>query len=250
MSDVTIVVGTLDLYKDVWPPLCHGLKKYWPDCPWPVVFITNKMDSPCDKTIKVGGDRTRWSQRMRRGLEQIKSPVILWLTGDNWVTAPPDTNALLDFAGHVRTKKAVHVRLCPGWDHDTADGPFPDDPRLMILARKTPYRCSLKPAFYRRSVFLGLLEEGEQPWDYERNAPKRSQGLPDLFLSVADWGCFQFVTGIDPSGEWIKSPLVKGRWTVDAKRYVEREGLQIDFARHPMREIIDPKLHTVDWVLP
>lgn len=187
---------------------------------------------------------------MRRGLEQIKSPVILWLTGDNWVTAPPDTNALLDFAGHVRTKKAVHVRLCPGWDHDTADGPFPDDPRLMILARKTPYRCSLKPAFYRRSVFLGLLEEGEQPWDYERNAPKRSQGLPDLFLSVAGWGCFQFVTAADPSGEWVKSPLVKGRWTVDAKRYAEREGLRMDFARHPMREIIDPKLHTVDWVLP
>lgn len=249
MSGVTVVVGTLDLYKDAWPPLCHGLKKYWSGCPWPIVFITNHARPPAFSAVRVGKDKN-WTDRIGRGLRQIQSPVILWLTGDNWVTSPPDTDALLDFASYVQSKRAVHVRLYPGWDHDTADGPFPDDPRLMVLSKKAPYRTSLKPGFYRRSVFLGLLKEGEEPWDFERNAPKRSQKLPDVFLAVANWGCFPFVTAANPSGNWVKSPVVKGRWTVDAKRYSESEGLKMDFSRHPVREILDPKLRKVDWVLP
>jgi len=246
---VTVVVGTLDLYKDVWPPLCHGLKKYWPDCPWPIVFITNRARPPAFSAARVGKDKN-WTDRIGRGLRQIKSPVILWLTGDNWITAPPDSDALSDFADYVRSKRAAHVRLYPGWDHDTADGSFSDDPRLMVLSKRAPYRCSLKPAFWRRSVLLGLLEKGEEPWDFERKASKRSRRLPDLFLATADWGCFRFVTAADPSGDWVKSPVVKGRWTVDAKRYCELEGVKVDFSRHPVGKIIDPKLHKVDWVLP
>lgn len=250
MPDVTVVVGTLDLYSAVWSGMCHGLGKYWPDCPWPIVFITNNINSPCGKTIKVGGDRTRWSQRMKRGLRQIGSSVILWLTCDNWITAPPDTEAITDFASYILSKKADHIRLYPGWDHDTAQETFRHDPRLMVFARKAPYRCSLKPGLWKRRVFLSLLKNGEEAWDFERWASKRSRELGDRFLAVKDWGYFPMVTGGDPSGDWVKSPVVKGRWTKAAKAYAEREGLEIDFAGHPVKEILDETLLKVDWVLP
>jgi len=243
-------VGTLDLYKDVWQGLCHGLKKYWPDCPWPVWFITNKLDSPCGEAVKVGGDRTQWSQRMKRGLKQIKSPVILWLTSDNWITAPPDTGALVDFARYMLSKRIDHIRLYPGWDHDRAKGPFRHDPRLMVFTRNSPYRCSLKPSLWRRKVLIRLLRDGEEAWDFERLASKRSRELGDRFLAVKDWGYFPMVTAGDPSGDWVKSPVVRGRWTKAAKAYCDREGLKVDFSRHPIGEILDPKLRKIDWVLP
>jgi len=249
MSDVTVIVGTLDLYSVVWQGLCHGLKKYWPDCPWPVVFITNKMDAPCGKAVKVGGDHTRWGQRMKRGLRQIKSPAILWLTSDNWITAPLDTKTLMGFAEHVLSKKADHIRLYPGWDHDTAKGPFRRDPRLMIFAKKAPYRCSLKPSLWRRKVLIRLLKDGEQAWDFEREASRRSRELGDRFLAVKNWGYFPMVTRGDPSGDWVKSPVVRGRWTKAAKRYAQLEGLNIDFSKHPMREIPD-ELKNENWLLP
>ena len=249
-TNVVIVVGTLDLYSIVWRGLCHGLKRYWPDCPWPVRFITNDLDPPCGEAVKVGGDHTRWSQRMKKGLRQIKSPVILWLTSDNWITAPVDTEALLDFAGYILSRKADHIRLYPGWDHDTAKGPFRHDFRLMVFNRKSPYRCSLKPGLWWRKALLSLLRKGEQAWDFEREASKRSRELGDRFLAVADWGHFPMVTAGDPSGDWVKSPVVRGRWTKAALRYAQQEGLKIDFSKHPMGKIIDDKLRKVDWLLP
>lgn len=234
MSNVTIVVGTLDLYSVVWQGLCHGLKRYWPDCPWPVRFITNEIDAPCGKAVKVGGDHTDWAGRMRRGLRQVESSVILWLTSDNWLTAPPDTEALIDFANHILSGKADHIWLYPGQDYDTIQKPFAPDSRLMVFAHNSPCRCVLKPSLWEREVFLSLLENGEWPWEFEPNASKRSRRLGDRFLAVADWGHFPFVMVGDPSGEWVRPPVMGGHWTEGAQRYAEREGLQIDFARHPI----------------
>jgi hypothetical protein len=187
---------------------------------------------------------------MRRGLKQIKSQVILWLTSDNWITDSPDTGALVDFASYILSWQADHIRLYPGWDHDTAKGPFRHDSRLMVFTRESPYRCSLKPSLWRRRTLLKLLRDGEEAWDFEIEASKRSREMGDRFLAVKDWGYFPMVTAGDPSGDWIKSPVVKGRWTKAAKAYADREGLDIDFSRHPMNEIIDDKLRKVDWVLP
>jgi hypothetical protein len=250
MPDVTVVVGTLDLYSAAWPVLCHGLHKYWPDCPWPIRFITNELYPPCGKAYRVGGDRHHWSRRMKRGLRQVSSSAVLWLTSDNWITDYINTDALMDFANYILSNKADHIRLYPGWDHDTAKGPFQHDPRLMVFTHDSPYRCSLKPSLWRRRTFLKLLEKGEEAWDFEIEGSKRSQELGDRFLAIKDWGYFPMVTRGDPSGDWVKSPLVKGRWTKAAQAYAEREGLDVDFSRHPMSEIIDDKLREADWVLP
>jgi len=234
MSNVTIVVGTLDLYSAVWQGLCHGLQKYWLDCPWPVVFITNNLDAPYGQTIKVGGDNADWTGRMKRGLGQIRSPVILWLTSDNWITAHPNAKALIAFANYVLSGKAAHIWLYPGHDYDMVRKPFTPDTRLMTLVHNSPYRCSLKPSLWKREVFLSLLKDGEWPWEFESNASKRSQKLGTRFLIVKRWGYFPFVMTGDPSGRWNRPPVMKGHWTEGARQYAKREGLQIDFARHPI----------------
>lgn len=94
-----------------------------------------------------------------------------------------------------------------------------------------------------------MLRKGEEAWDFEIEASKRSREMGDRFLAVKDWGHFPMVTAGDPSGDWVKSPVVKGRWTKAAKAYAKREGLKIDFTKHPVKEILDDKLRNVDWAL-
>jgi hypothetical protein len=235
MNDVVVAVGTIDAYKAAWPVFCHSLDRYWPDCPWPVVFMTNNREGPCGRTVKTGGDHARWSERTRRGLEQIKARVVLWMTEDNWLTATVDTAALMDFAGHVLAGDLHHARLYPGWDHDVDEGPFPEDSRLLVFARESPYRCSLKPSLWRRKIFFRLLRDGEAPWAFERDASRRSRKFGDRFAAVRGWNHFHFVTRGCPSSSWAeKSPLVKGKWTTAAREYCEREGLEVDLTKHPV----------------
>jgi len=232
MNDVAVVIGCLDLYEPLWEPMRYSLSKYFGDSTWPIFWITNSKQAPCGTTISVGGDHTRWSDRMMRGLRQIKSSVILWMISDHWLSGYPDMSAIKDFAEYVRDGKAAKIRLYPGWDHDRSSGVFEHDKRLLVMGKKSPYRTSCKPSFWNRKVFLSLLRDGESPWDFERDGRKRSAKY--TFLAVKNWGHFPFVTKGDPSGDWPKSPIVKGRWTLGASRYAEREGLKIDFSRHPV----------------
>lgn len=233
----------------------HGLKTYWGDCPWQTVFITDSARAPSFPTIAVGKPKGwdapgHWSKRILAGLSRIATPVVLWTSEDNWLTGPPDTGAIIDFARHIEFDGADYIRLYPGWDHDKSVGPFKHDSRLLVMAGRSPYRCSLKPALWRNETFRKLLREGESAWDFERNGSRRSKEYRGRFLAVADWGhYFPMVTRGDPTGPWVKSPIVKGRWTTAARKYARREGLDVDFSKHPMDEIIDDKLKGVDWVL-
>lgn len=230
---VTVIVGTLDIYAAAWPVLCHSFQRFWPDCPWRIRFITNFLDAPCGKAIKVGGDHTDWSGRMRKGLKRIRTPIILWLTGDNWLTAPPDVKAIRDFANLIKLGHIDHCRLYPGWNLDRSKGTCPHDSRLLVFTRKSPYRCSLKPGLWRTSTFLELLKDGESPWDFEKGSA-RSRKYGDRFVATRDW-YLSFVTNGCPDGhDWQKSPLVRGRWTKSAKRYCEREDLKVNFGKHPV----------------
>ncbi len=100
------------------------------------------------------------------------------------------------------------------------------------MGKKSPYRTSCKPSLWNKDVFLSLLKANESPWDFERYGLERSAKY--TFLAVKDWGHFPFVTKGDPSGNWKKSPLVKGKWTVSARDFCVQEGLEIDFSIHPV----------------
>ena len=67
-------------------------------------------------------------------------------------------------------------------------------------------------------------------------------------MAIRDWGPLPFVTRGDPTGPWVKSPVVRGRWTKAAKRYAEIEGLDIDFSKHPVGKLPE-ELRGVNWLL-
>ena len=58
-NNVSIVVSSCDLFEDCWAPFIHSMRKYWPDCEWPVYVISNHkaIDGPEGFSfIKVGED--------------------------------------------------------------------------------------------------------------------------------------------------------------------------------------------------
>lgn len=233
MSEKVIVVGGHDQYRAAWPAMLHGMKKYLP-LGWPIYWMTNHLSAPkgCI-TVKMGGDFNpkRWSNRVMNGLKQIPAKTILWMLDDHWITAKPDMGALKDFAKLVHGGKAAKIRLYPGWDHDKSSGVFRHDKRLLVMDKDSPYRTSCKPSFWDRGVFLSLLRANESPWDFERHGRKRS--AKHTFVATKDWKFF-FVTKGDPTGSWAKSPVVKGRWTTAGFGYAKREGLKMDFSKHPV----------------
>lgn len=232
MYGVTVFVSAYDKYAACWPILCHSLKKYWPDCPWSIRFVTNYLDSPCgERTIKVGDDKG-WTHTTRKALEQIDTDVILFTIEDYWLTGPVDTKSLMEFADIVLEGRAVHLRVePPGSTYGVGD--FPGDSRLYVFAREAPYRAALGAALWRVDVLLSLLKDGETVWNYDWRSSCRSKDM-EGFIGVKQPTYFPrietqyYYKTKARNPEYPRGAVVKGKWTKSARKYVLHEGLDVD----------------------
>lgn len=229
-SSVTILVSTCDRYAGVWPTLCYSFKKYWPDQPWPLRFVTNHLDPPCGEAIKVGRDQG-WTHATRQALQAMETPIVHWIHEDYWLFKKVNTAALLEFAQIVLRGDADYIRLTPNIGELRGSSAYEPDPRLHVVPHDAEYRAALQAALWRVTTLLGLLRDGESAWLFETEGSKRARGKNERFLSVKDTSYFPFPRGTDP--EWDDEVVRRGVWTGEAARYLKLEGLNIDLGAHP-----------------
>jgi hypothetical protein len=205
----------------------HGLRKYWPDCPYPIYLVSNfkNFEAPGVSVLKMGED-TNWSQRLAEALSRLDTTYIMYFQEDYWITHPVDTARVRDYVGHMDRTGLNYVRLLAA-PPPTRD--FPGDSRLGVIARDGDYRTSAQIALWRRDVLGELLVPGESVWEFEIKGTARSRRYGDTFVSVKPhhgdpyyWGMYYVCTAINA-----------GRWARAAKVYARDEGLSVDFSRLP-----------------
>lgn len=230
-SSAAILITSCDVFEDCWAPYAHGLRKYWPDCPFPVHLITNekRFDDPVISTLQIRPDRG-WAKNLRQALDTLEPEILLYTHEDFWLAAPVDTTEILEFVAHIANGRADYIRLYPA---PGPDRPFPADSRLGALSDKAPYRTSLQAALWRKSVLQELLRDEESCWQFELDGTPRSRVYADRFLSVKP---MQAVPGrTKPIGlHYVCTAINKGRWATEAVDYARREGLSIDFTNRPL----------------
>jgi len=234
--DAAIVVSSCDLFKAVWKPFCHGLHKYWPDCPWPMVFITNEEEPPCGGNFQMGpdGGPHGWSAMSRDALERINAPVVLWIHDDNWLCAPVNNNVVASLVALFEDDLALHLIRLSNCYMSTTCGGYSRDERLRIICRDSRQRTSLQPSLWRRETMIELLVDGESPWTWEGMAPHRSRHINGDFLCCREgFRPIRFLSHVDP--DWTNEAVERGKWTKSARNYCQREGIDVDFSVHPNR---------------
>ena len=228
VDQVTLVVSSVDSYSGCWPAFIHGLRKYWPDCPFEVVFVTNYkcVDAPGIRTQQVGEDRG-WAQNLLAALARIDTPYVLYAQEDYWLDRRVDTAALLEYLSIIDRDLADHIRLYPG-SQTPLSAECPYDARLATLGDRAPYRASLQMAFWRKSVLLDLIDPAEDAWQFEGAGTCRSRKYEGRFLCVKRRSPrFLFRA---PGVSYPFTAVVRGRWSAAARLYAQREKLTIDFS--------------------
>ena len=226
MPDVTVFISAYDPYTACWPVLCYSMAKYWPDCPWPVQFVTNHLDAPCGESAIKVGDYVSWTDTTRRALQRVRTEFLLFLIEDYWITAPVDTASLVQFVEVMITHNLGYLLLTPGSQTYKADF----DESLGILANDSRYRVSLQASIWRVQTFLNLLEGDESIWQFEVNGTKRSKGS-DKFVGVKENKYLRYVQTCHP--DYKQGVVVKAKWTQSAQKYIECEDLSVNLSLNP-----------------
>jgi len=229
MDDVTVYVSTLDQWSAVWPGFIHGFKKYWPDCPWPVAFSTEEKDTGFGTALKVGHEE-QWGARNRKALEQILSPVILFMIDDFWLCELVETDRMVDFSNVVLDDQAHYIALAYG-HRELSDGDFHANRHLFKRGKKDYYRLALQASFWNRETLISLLDDDITPWTFEQAGQKRSIARNLTCLACKEWRFLKYVERNIP--EWEGGVVMRGIWQPDAIKYATREGLTFDFSINP-----------------
>lgn len=215
-NNTTILISSCDKYKATWKPCCYSLKKYWPDCPWPIKFITNTLDAPCYNTLKMG-ESNNWSTMQYKALQLISTEIVLFMLDDFWLTDLVNTAVLKVLSNIILNKKADRIHLTNSSDEKKTISTNSIHNLLNGYTINSRYRTSLQAGLWRVSTFQELLKNGETPWDFETKGSNRSQNSKFIFLNVKKHGYIPYITR--------PGACKGGKWTKAAKDYVIKENI-------------------------
>ena len=97
----TFVVSSCDAYKDLWTPYFNLKKRFWPDCPFRTVLISESIKTEIKgvETFNTGQNLS-WSAMLRKTIEAVKTPFVLLSMEDFFFQSKVDSakvENLLDY---------------------------------------------------------------------------------------------------------------------------------------------------------
>jgi hypothetical protein len=212
-----VLVLSCDKYSDVWPAFFKCFRENFPAGDWPVYLGSNtkECNEPGVTTILSGSDPD-WSTSYKRILEQMPQRKLFVILEDQLLSSKVDENTLGTLVDFLFEKEANHIRY---WANPAPDLPT-DNPLIGECATGAPYRSTVC-GFWDRKYLLGLLLEGENPWNFEIIGSYRTSSSNGFYATTS------------PLCEY-KNMIEKGRWIPASVDWANRNGISLPLEARPM----------------
>jgi len=210
-------VLSCDKYADLWTPFFQLFRRFWPDCPFPVYLVSNRLraDIASVHPIQVGDD-VSWSDTLAQALRRLDQPYVLLVLDDLFLLKRVPSAEVVALLAWMIGSGANCLRLYPPPPPDQ-----PYDARVGIVSPGTIYRTSTVFSAWRKTTLLELLEPGESAWDFEIAGSARSDRLGGFYSTRRP--AVSIVNGV-----------IKGKWRRDALQRVRALGADVDLAARPL----------------
>lgn len=221
-NSIVVLVSSFDGFADCWEPLIYSFEKYWSGISYPAYLMTNKKNSPKEnviKALKVGQDKG-WASNMIAALREIDVDYIIYMQDDYWLDQYIDTKKIASIIDRVIDNNWDYFRLVPipGADQIITGQDY------GYTNSHSKYQVSLQAAIWKKEFLLTLLNKGDSGWDFENNTRNSLLSLNAKTLSVANenFSIMSYCSG---------TAIRKGKWTLGAKEFIEKEGLNFDLTK-------------------
>ena len=205
-ADCTILVASCDPYSDLHRPFLVAFRRHWPDCPWPVVLLTETVCGAAgfDRVISTGKGKC-WSEMMAEALRQIATPYVVLMMDDYLLSASVDGKKVAARFAQAREFDAANLRLVAS---PKGGRPFRGTD-LLECPKNTAYCVSCQVGFWARDYLLGLVERTKSAWEFEREGSFMVGGetRPILHTTTLE---FPFVDSVH-KGCWERAGLATCR---------------------------------------
>jgi len=227
-ADCTVLVTSCDGYLDVVDPFARLKAKYWPDCPFETVLLSETLPAEpprpaFDRVILTGRGKT-WCQMLVEALDRIDTPYVLMLMNDYYLEAPVDTPRLLRRLEQAKRYDAASLRLNPnpvgrGAFAPEDGAPVEADLPLLEFPKNEAYCVTCQTSVWNRAFLRGLAARNKSAWEFERfGSFMLGDEMRPLLVTPAKE--FPFLDAVH-----------KGFWEPWGVRVLKENGIACDFSK-------------------
>lgn len=218
--DCTVVVCSCDKYADLLAPFAALWRKYWPDCPFETILVTEtKPDQElCFNRVVACGKGGNWCSRLIEALRTVETPYVIMLCDDYFLSSPVDTAGILLRLGQAKNYNAANLRLIPNPVPDVHNS-SPASEGLFEYRKNTAYCIATQTGIWNREFLLGLARGKSSIWEFERYGSFQVGDEPRPLL-VTPTKEFPFIDAVH-----------KGHWEKFGVKCLADNGIEYDFSK-------------------
>lgn len=219
-AKVTVIVASCDAYSDLWEPFSRLFKRYWPNCPYDVVLVTESSVSEPERYVSDRivscGKGVGWGDRLVMALQQLQTPYVILLCDDYFLCDQVDTSKIEKIVGWAEKYHSGYFLMVRTAETRPA---FSETEGLFELKKGRGY-CVGTQAGVWDVRFLEYLAFGcNSIWEFERLGSFKCVGWDQPILGTLKM-VFPF-----------EDVVHKGRWEVHGVRLCDRNDIDIDYSR-------------------
>jgi hypothetical protein len=182
---LALVVHACDRYELLFPGFSYFFEKYWdPSISITRYFLTEELEVSLPGFISIRSGRGEWSDRLRRGLDQIPASHVLYLQEDVWLSAPVSAKFFEELSIFLKEQKPNLIKLHSADIYQTSSTEkIFDGLRLTKLNNKaSKFLMSHQVSIWEKGFLKAQLWPNEHPWRNERKATQRLRKLdPEIW---------------------------------------------------------------------
>jgi hypothetical protein len=180
MTEIAVVISSCDKFKFLWNAQLSLFDKNWPNCPYEIHMLSESSSLDYkSETLKLNNFNTGieprgpgdWSGNLRKILDTLTAPYILYLQEDYALTEPVDQEKLDILIQYAVDNDLDYVRFCtePGGNGEIIH--VVDGVVIQAINPGSAFRTALSVAIWKKSTLLELLgPDGTDidPWGFEK----------------------------------------------------------------------------------
>lgn len=228
-EQMTIAFIGFDGYSDMWDD-CMGLfHRFWPDCPYPVMFVNNTKDISYEgvKVLHAGND-AEWSRKVQLACNKATTPYVClmledFLLGDKVNTAEVKNTMQLIVNEKLRYFKLINMSRAV----KNRDPVFKEYSFLHIIPESDEYGVSLQAAIWDKQYLQQLLgDKNYNAWIFEFDRVRDAEGKPN----VQKPGCVFDERNI----LHLQHGVIQSKYLPGTIRYFKKRGITLNIERPVM----------------
>lgn len=234
MKDFTIIVNSCDKYEDAWEPFFKLFKINWPECQNHKIYLnTETKEYKCnflDVDVVPGGN-VAWSKRLKNILESVETDIVLLFLEDFFLQSEVNQDMFDEALELISNHDDIgYIGLKYSPERVFKDSSFVPAERFYsrdLLATKC--RITAMSVLWRKKWLLELLDETENPWEFERNVSVRSRQYNYRVLEINNInGTCPIVFNFEDKVKYGYG-ITQGQWLPKNKELFEKYDIKVNF---------------------